>query len=315
MRRLLAAAVITLGLTACGPSSGPTPLPTASPSLPPTSPAPSATPSAAPSATSAPSGLVFRVIQAGGFIAPSAELGVLPSVSVYADGTIVLPGPVQAVDPAPALPSVVVERVTPAGLATILDAAKATGLADPTASFDGGPAPDAGVTLITIDLAGLPRNVRVSSLGDASRDAALDPKVAAARAKLRVFLATFGDLAKLVGPDGIGLAQPYRATAMRLIVNPGDPSGGNTKRSIAWPLSTPLTAFGAEVASTGAVSGAAGLNGGGAARCGTVSGADLATLLAAAASATVLTPWTSAGQSYGITFRPLLRDETGCPGA
>jgi hypothetical protein len=255
------------------------------------------------------------VSQAGGFIAPSAELGVLPSVSVYADGSIVLPGPAQAVDPAPALPSIVIERVSAAGLRTILDSARATGLADPTASFDGGPAPDAGVTLITIDIDGLPRRVRVSSLGDATRDGALDPKVAAARVRLRAFLASFDDLRKLVGPDLLGTAQPYRATALRLIVNPADPSGGNGASAIAWPLGTPLAAFGAEVAATATVSGAAGLNGGGAARCGTVSGADLATLLSRAGSATVLTPWTSEGQAYGITFRPLLPDETGCPGS
>jgi hypothetical protein len=46
-----------------------------------------------------------------------------------------------------------------------------------------------------------------------------------------------------------------------------------------------------------------------------VEGDDLATLLPAVQHATQITPWTDDGSTYGIVFRPLLPDESGCPPA
>jgi hypothetical protein len=322
MRRPILFLSLALGLGACSP--GATTAPSAAPSASPPPSTVSAEPSASPVASrsgspSAAGSLVFRVARAGGFIAPSAELATLPDVSIYDDGTIVVPGPATTVDPAPALPDVEIEHVSAAGLATIMAAARATGLADPTATFDGGPAPDAGVTLITIDLGGAVRHVRIVSLGDDTRDSGLDPKVVAARVKLRAFLAGLTDLHTLVGTELTAGPTPYPAASLRLIVNTGAPGiGGGT--TVAWPLSTPLAAFGAAITAagggpaTGIASMAAGLNGGGA-RCGVVTGPDLATLAPLLATATIATTWTSGGQPYAIVVRPLLPDETGCPGA
>lgn len=330
MRRPILLVALALGLAACASSATPAPSvpsstgpsPAAASAVPSTSPAgsPSGSPSGSPVAAG---GLVFRVARAGGFIAPSAELATLPDVSIYDDGTVIVPGPASSADPAPAVPDVEVEHVSAAGLATIMAAARATGLADPTATFDGGPAPDAGVTLITIDIGGAVRHVRIVSLGDASRDDGLAARVVAARVKLRAFLAHLMDLPTLVGADLTAGPARYAATSLRLIVDAGAPGigGGST---VAWPLSTPLSAFGAEVAAGGAgpatgateVAGAAaGLNGGGGARCGVVSGSDLATLAPLLATASTATTWTSDGQPYTIVVRPLLPDETGCPGA
>jgi hypothetical protein len=47
--------------------------------------------------------------------------------------------------------------------------------------------------------------------------------------------------------------------------------------------------------------------------CLALSGADKDRVLAAAQKANARTPWTSGGKQWGITFRPLLPDETrGC---
>ncbi|HEX7472094.1 MAG TPA: hypothetical protein VF323_03355 [Candidatus Limnocylindrales bacterium] len=324
MRRLIVLSVLALGLGACSPAAAPSATPGTSPSPTGAPPSPSAEPSSTPSAS--PSGLanvVFRVAHAGGFIAPSAELATLPDISIYDDGTVVMPGPARTADPGPAVPDLQVARVSAAGLASIMTAAGAAGLTDPAASFDGGPAPDAGVTVITIDLGGAVRHVRIVSLGDDTRDSGLDPKVVAARVKLRAFLAGLTDLRKLLGADLVAGPAPYVADSLRLIVNPGAPGigGGNT---LAWPLATGLAAFGVEItsASGGPIAGtgvgpmAAGLNGGGgAARCGVVKGADLATLAPLLARATTLTTWTSDGQAWTMVVRPLLPDETGCPGS
>jgi hypothetical protein len=324
MRRLLILAAFPLILTACSPAS-PSPTTSAVPTASTASPvvaSPSTAPAdtAAPSPSGAPSALVFRVAQAGGFIAPSADLVALPSVSIYADGTIIVPGAASSADPAPAVPAIARETVDAGSLQKILDAAKATGLGDPKASFDGGPTPDAGVTLITIDLGGVARHLRIVSLGDASRDAGLDPAVVTARVKLRGFLASLDDMASLVGAGLVAPPAPFVADRVMLLVTPGSPatdaSGGT---SVAWPLATPLASFGATLATSGSGGGTnpGGLNGGGAgdARCGVVTGADLATLSPLFASATTLTPWTSAGDPFTVAVRPLLPDEAGCPSA
>jgi hypothetical protein len=260
------------------------------------------------------------VAQAGGFIAPSADLVALPSISIYADGTIIVPGAPSGADPAPAVPTIHRETVDALSLQKILEAAKATGLGDPKASFDGGPTPDAGVTLITIDLGGTARHLRIMSLGDSTRDAGLDPAVVVARVKLRAFLASLDDLASLVGAGLTAPPAPFVADRVMLLVTPGSPAAdGSGSSTLAWPLSTPLTSFGATLAASGGGGGtnSGGLNGGGAGdtRCGVVSGADLATLGPLLASATTTRPWASAGGPFTIAVRPLLPDEAGCPGS
>ena len=46
--------------------------------------------------------------------------------------------------------------------------------------------------------------------------------------------------------------------------------------------------------------------------CLTVGGTDVMAVVNAAATANVLTPWTSDGQRWRVRFRPLLPDETSC---
>ena len=46
--------------------------------------------------------------------------------------------------------------------------------------------------------------------------------------------------------------------------------------------------------------------------CVAATGAELDRVLAAVDGANQNTPWTSGGNTYSITFRPLLPDETGC---
>jgi hypothetical protein len=114
------------------------------------------------------------------------------------------------------------------------------------------------------------------------------------------------NLEKTLPAGAIDAAQPWDPTGLRLFVTEGDPStGGPAQDPIAWPLSQPLAEFGQEFAKNGQP--------GFGTKCGTVEGDDLATLLPDVQKATQITPWTSDGKTYGITFRPLLPDESGCP--
>jgi hypothetical protein len=104
-----------------------------------------------------------------------------------------------------------------------------------------------------------------------------------------------------VGPD-----QAYVPAAMDVFVTegaPADSSGSLHQTDIAWPLATPLASLGGPVPTQLA---------GGPTRCGVVSGADLRLLLSSAAHANQLSPWVSDGKRFGLTFRPLLPDESGC---
>lgn len=297
MRRLIVLPLLALAVSACAATATPsaTPSPSASSSA---SASASASPSDAPTASpSAVARLVFRVAPVGGFLAPGADLALLPQISVYDDGTIVVPGTSDMADPGPAVPDLETYKVGAAGLAAFLTAARATGLGDPAASFDGFPMPDAGATSIAVDVAGTLHHVTIVSLG-AAQDRGLAPKVVAARVKLRALLDSLTDLRTRFGADLLLGPAPYRATAMRLIVGSGAPgAGGGT--SVTWPLAAGLASFGQEMATGGS-------------RCGVVSGADLATLAPALAGATTLTTWTSEGQPWTITARPLLPDESGC---
>ena len=95
----------------------------------------------------------------------------------------------------------------------------------------------------------------------------------------------------------------YVPTGYRIFVAPGAPAtDGASPAPVAWPLATPLDAFG-----TAAVPdrGIAGL------RQGVALGADAATLAPLFKTATSATPFTSGGKSYTLFVRPLLPDESG----
>jgi len=121
-----------------------------------------------------------------------------------------------------------------------------------------------------------------------------------ARAGLSRFQNALGNLQTLAPEGSIGTEQAYEPTALRVFVlgYRGDPE--LPQEPAEWPVEASLDTFGEplEVLET--------------ARCGVVEGQELPGLLAAATSASQLTPWTSEGMEYSLIFRPLLPDEHGC---
>ena len=66
--------------------------------------------------------LVLRFRYVGGFAPPSAHLMDLPVVSVYGDGTVIVPGPLPAIYPGPALPNLQRATISQAGMQVLLAA-------------------------------------------------------------------------------------------------------------------------------------------------------------------------------------------------
>lgn len=242
--------------------------------------------------------LVLRWEYVGGFVAPETLLGRIPSFSLYGDGRLITEGPQIEIYPGPALPNLLVQRISEEGVQAILRAARDAGLTGGDASYPYPCVADAPDTRFTVVADGRTSVVTGAALsGDdvACQGADLD-----ARARLFGFWSKLGDLASWLPQGSLGKEEPYTADALRIYVRPyvaSDPS--LEQPAVDWPA-TRLDALGEPVDMVRGV------------RCGVVDGQDAATVLEAATSANQLTPWTSDGRDFGIVFRPLLPDESGC---
>lgn len=292
--RLLATALVVLAAAACSTTGGGA--------------------SNAPSASDLPGidhptgakDLVIRLRHVGGFAPPSFHFTQAPVVAVYGDGTVIVPGPVPAIYPGPAMPNLQQATITPAGLQKLLEAAREAGLLGPDAHYDLGGIMDASTAEFTVNAGGAVHTVSAYALMEGMQvPAGTDPAVVAARAKLGTFQSLLTSLEGLLGSE-ISAWEPYEAEAVQLLVTNGAPQDdqGLGQQPIAWPLGTPLAGFGETHADL--IQGE---------RCGVVMGADLDELRPLLAQANTLTPWTDEDAAFGIAIRPLLPDETGCPPA
>ena len=279
------------------------PTPSAPGASAPASTPPSAAPSTSPSA--APVAVLLKVTTEGGFINPSANLNALPIVEVLSDGRILTPGAVPTIAPGPLLATVDVRDTGATGGAAILAAIKQAGLDRPPTGGPGIPG-DSGSDIFSVTIDGQTTDTRLSGNGPGvggpggpGLGGSADPGRAAA----------FDLLNRLLDPSeswgaGSVKASTYAPAGYRVFVIPGAPSSdpATAQVPVAWPLSTPLDAFG-----TAAVPdrGIAGL------RQGVVLGPDAATLGPILARATLATAFTSGGKSYTLSVRPLLPDEVG----
>ncbi len=250
--------------------------------------------------------LVLREDIDGGLVAPGWILSHIPQVSIYGDGRVITQGAQIAIYPGPALPSLVVARVSEAGLQRILAAAAGAGLLGKDASYPYPGIMDAGTTTFTMNAGGATHTVSAYALGLGEDPSVLPPAEAAARADLAAFSAKLGDLPGWLGSDVVSVETPYDFDAIRIYAQeaqPVVPEPGLSPTVVDWPLATPLASFGTPFRPTMEPP----------MRCGVLTGDDLATLRRALEGANQLTYWRSAGATYALTLRPLLPDESGCP--
>jgi hypothetical protein len=242
--------------------------------------------------------MLLKITSEGGFIGPSATLTALPTAVVYADGRIFTPGIAPAIYPSPLLPAFEVRDVGTVGAAAILEAIRAASL-DKTGAGDTGVAADTGTTVFAVVVDGVTITSRFAGLGGGpGRPGGGNPGTAAALDLLTRLTDTTDTWGSATAPE-----TSYVPTAYRIFVAPGapvaDPSASQSP--LAWPLATPLDAFGIAAVPDRGITGL---------RTGVVSGADAAALAPFLAKADLLTPITSAGQSYTLYVRPLLPDES-----
>jgi len=248
--------------------------------------------------------VVLRIERGGGFMPFEWNLANMPLVSLFGDGLLVAPGPQIEIYPGPALPAVTQQRLTPDAVQRILVAARDAGLFQSRDLGNMGNAAiaDAPTTTFTVAAGGQTFTTSVYALDElGARPDGMDPDEYRARQDLLAFESKVLDLGWL--PEGSTSDQgPYEPSGLRIFVSDYRPSEGLVEPPIAWPLSPALADFGQPLSDTPAQGW----------RCGTVTGPDLDVLLPLVERANQLSPWTSGGARFGLVFRPLLPDESGC---
>jgi hypothetical protein len=293
LRSTLAAALAFPLLVAACSSGAPAP---ASPSQP--------TP-VLPSPSSAAGGVVIHASWTQA-LPPRALFGNLPVLVVTADGQVVTQGPVREIYPGPLVAPFVERRISPHGVAALLQAAKDAGLLGLGSDFTGGAMPmGAAAARLQIVVDG----VAYDLVGDANAAAPCPPAEAcpAAAPGTPAAFARFWyrllDMAGWLGPE-LGPEQPHTPASYAIIVGPPpEPWQGATP--VVWPVAEPaLDAFGKPVRGEPGT------------RCGVADGDLAAALRPLFATATQLTPFVataSASATHGLTVRPLLPgDEDPC---
>ena len=248
--------------------------------------------------------LVLRYAETGGFAGPRADLGRYPSSVLYGDGSVITQGPVPAIFPGPALPNLVVTKLTEGGLQQLLAIAAAAGLLGPDAHYDATGIADATTAEFTVVAAGSTHHIAAYALGFSDPSMEGGAGNVAARTRLRSFTQVLGDLRGSLGAGVVGPDAPYLYSSLRILVSDGAPQPGDpalARPPIAWPLPTPLATFGAP--GTGVATGF---------RCAVVTGADLETLRPLFPRASSITGWRSGGKDYTLVLLPMLPDDPGC---
>ncbi|MFC7277152.1 hypothetical protein ACFQS1_24430 [Paractinoplanes rhizophilus] len=236
--------------------------------------------------------LVLRVESFGGFVPAEQNIGRIPTVSVYADGRLITQGPTTLIYPGEALPNIQEQLLTPEVVQDLVRRGAEAGVRN-GADFGSPNIADAPYTRVTVG----DQSVNVMALGEAQAN---DPRLTQAQRDARTKLSAYvKQLQSLSSAEGVAKPVRYQpetlAALARKYVAPQDASLAGPAK--AWPG----PALPGETLNENLGIG-----------CVAVSGAEKDAVWKAAESATQITPWTSGGGKWSVTFRPLLPEETGC---
>jgi hypothetical protein len=252
--------------------------------------------------SAAPDQVLVRVSLEGGFTPIEWTYKNFPIFSLFGDGTLVLPGAQIELYPGPALPAISRRQIDEPGIQAILEEAL-DAVADVPGNLDDlgfmGIA-DAPTTVISVSADGVDRTIRVYALAELSeRPDGMAEEVYRARLRLQQLVTKLGTLDPWLPVGSLGPETGYEAPAARLFVGPYRRVDDLPQEATPWPLDGALAGFG-------------NIGTGSDMRCGVVEGGNWEAVREAASRANELTPWTDAGSTFSILFRPLLPDETSC---
>lgn len=218
----------------------------------------------------------------------------VPFFSLFGDGRITTVGPQMEIYPGPALPPLLVTRISEKGIQTILNEARDAGLMDGDKRYDNPRVADAGTTVFTLVAEGRRNVVEAYALDVGDQDGP--------RQRLIRFQERIGNLGELIGTSEIIEEEAgYEVERVQVITMPAaQPESSDIEpQRLPWPLTPPLSTFGNPFR----------LVSSGQARC---AESKDPSLLDALRNATEITIWQSEGKDYTIWPRPLLPDEAAC---
>jgi hypothetical protein len=246
----------------------------------------------------APAAVVLRVESGGGFVAPQATLGRLPSFTLYGDGSVLVPGAVTQISPGRAISPLLRSHLSEGQVQALLRRAQRAGLLARGAISYGtmGTVGIADAPTTTLHLNAAARRIVRSAyaLGMTAGSSRMPPAQAKARRALARFIAGL--------PHGLAGAR-YVPRGVAVYVTPSSGPGQPGAKPIVWPLSSDLARAGRPSAA------------GSSYRCLVVRGNDATRLLARLRTANDQSRWIVRGTpatAYALVFRPLLPDERSC---
>jgi hypothetical protein len=236
-------------------------------------------------------GEVFLQIEhVGGFVPVGADFQSVPSVTVYADGTVVVPGATIAIFPGPAVAPLAIGALDDEDLDELLGAVASAGLLAevPPDPGENQLVADAATTRITVVVDGRDTVVEAYALDIPVPDDApgIDDDQRAVRERLVELVATVSDAATTRATD------LYEPTGYRVLaLEPFETDPSIEPDELTWPAEGPQPVLDECVAITGDAAAA------------------VAQLVA---GATEITRWTVGAEQVTLRVRPMLPHEDGC---
>jgi hypothetical protein len=245
-----------------------------------------------------PDELVLRVDVSGGLMPVAMTVTEVPTLSVYGDGRVVTSGPVIDIYPGPALPNVQVQQISTADVAKLVDRAVEAGVGR-QADFGMPNVADAPTTRIMVRTAAGEQVSEVPALGIGEES--LNNSQRAARQHMQRLVEALTDLPSTLGKGAVPEPRTFPAAGVAAVAvqwaEMGGDQGVQPQPPMAWPgPALPGEAF-ADRPSV---------------HCVSATGEQGQQILAAAGKANARTPWTSAGSTWQVTFRPFLPGESTC---
>lgn len=244
--------------------------------------------------------MVVQVVVSGGFVAPGAMVTSVPTHTVLADGTIIIPAATPAIYPGPAIQPLQAGTATPSQVDGLLGKARSLALLGPAADYGKPLVADAPDTTVTITAGGTTyhQTAHALGIGDEAGPPAAPPGgparaggVTQAQADNRKALRTF-----IAAIDGLAVGtRLWTPTAVAAyVLGPYQPDRDLPQKALAWPLSRLPERAGPRP-------------------CTLYEGAEAAGLLTALANANARTPWAIGDAQFAMAFRPVVPGQPGCP--
>ncbi|MFC5003487.1 hypothetical protein ACFPIJ_37415 [Dactylosporangium cerinum] len=246
-----------------------------------------------------PDQLVLRIDVSGGMVPVAMTVTEVPTLSIYGDGRVVTNGPMIEIFPGPALPNVQVQEILAASNVTKLaQMALDAGVGRET-DFGMPNVADAPTTHIMVRTVAGEQASDIPALGIG--EDSLSAPHRAARLRMQRLVEALTDLQATLGKGTVSESRPFPAKGVAAVAAPWAEMGGDQGVPPQAPVAWPGPALpGAAVADRPGV------------HCVSATGEEGTRILAAAGKANSRTPWSSAGSSWQVTFRPFLPGESSC---